>query len=159
MVDEYVLRHLPRRIVQSFRVRICRWHGANIADRVVLGPGIHLIGRSGLQIAPGVSIARDVTLDARGGLTLGQDALIGFECVLLTSTHNSPAVGIPVQTQGMYCAGVSVGARSWLGARVIVLPGVSIGTDVIVGSGSVVTKDLASNSIYAGVPARKIRGR
>lgn len=158
-IDEYVLRHCPRRMVQSLRVRICRWHGGVVDDQVVIGPGIHLIGREGLRLARGVSIARDVTLDARGGLSLGEDALIGFETVLLTSTHDSSRVGIPVQMQGMYCAPVSVGARSWLGARVIVLPGISIGADVIVGSGSVVTKNLASNSIYAGVPARKIRDR
>lgn len=47
--------------------------------------------------------------------------------------------------------------NAWLGARVSVLPGVTIGENAIVGTGSVVTHDVPDNTIVAGVPARVIK--
>jgi maltose O-acetyltransferase len=52
---------------------------------------------------------------------------------------------------------VKIGDRCWIGANVIILPGVTIGDNVVVGSGSIVTKDIPSNSIAVGNPARIIR--
>lgn len=114
---------------------------------------------SRLTIHNGAVIARDCVLDARGGLTLNESALIGFESILLTHTHNSSLAGVPIQEQGMYQKPIVVGARAWLGARVILLPGVMLGADVIVGSGSVVTKSLTAKATYAGTPARHLRQR
>lgn len=52
---------------------------------------------------------------------------------------------------------VHIGNDVWIGANVVILPGVTIGSNVVVGAGAVVTKDLADNGVYAGVPARLIR--
>jgi maltose O-acetyltransferase len=52
---------------------------------------------------------------------------------------------------------VTIGRRTYIGARTLILPGVTIGDDVIVGAGSVVTKDIPSNSVAVGNPARVIR--
>lgn len=51
---------------------------------------------------------------------------------------------------------VDVGSNVFIGARAIILPGVKIGDKVIIGAGSVVTKDVSSNSVVCGSPARKI---
>ncbi|HEY3827970.1 MAG TPA: acyltransferase [Solirubrobacteraceae bacterium] len=113
----------------------------------------------GLTIGEGVVVARDVTLDARGGLELEDEALIGFESVLLSHTHRSEEVGVAVQHQGMFSAPVKIGARAWLGMRVLVLPGVEVGSDAIVASGAVVTKSIPPRTIAAGVPARVLKSR
>ncbi len=52
---------------------------------------------------------------------------------------------------------VIIGDDVWIGARVIILPGVTIGSRVVVGAGSVVTKDLPSNTVCAGIPCRVIK--
>lgn len=52
---------------------------------------------------------------------------------------------------------ISIGSNVFIGAKCILMPGVSIGDDVVIGAGSIVTKDLASGGVYAGVPARKIK--
>lgn len=54
---------------------------------------------------------------------------------------------------------VRIGKRCWLGANAVILPGVSLGDDVIVGAGAVVTKSFPSGSVVAGVPARAIGRR
>lgn len=158
-IDTYALRPMPSRLVSRLRKRLWVLQGAKVGTRVTIGTGVKVVGKSGLTLKSGVSIARDVTLDARGGLTLADHALIGFESVLLTSTHCSDQVGVPIQDQGMFQRPCHVGERAWLGARVILQPGSTIGEDAIVGSGAVVTADIPPRSIAAGVPCRVIRAR
>lgn len=159
LVDERVLRHLPGRGTQLLRINLLRVAGAEIGHNVVLAQGVRVVGPSRLKIQDQVSIARDTVLDARGGLTLERGALIGFESIILTSTHISKELDSPVHAQGMFYGEVIVGANTWVGTRCVIQPGTKIGTNVIVGSAAVVTKDLADSGVYAGVPARFIRSR
>ncbi|MFP3461284.1 hypothetical protein R5O87_10580 [Arthrobacter globiformis] len=159
ILDERLLRLLPGSSMRSLRLAVLRLAGAKVGKNIVLAQGVRIIGASCLEIEDDVSIARDVVLDARGGLTLQRGALIGFESIILTSTHNSEQAGVPVHVQGMFSREVVIGEYSWLGARCVVQPGVTIGSNVIVGSSAVVTSDLSSQGVFAGVPARFLRNR
>lgn len=98
-------------------------------------------------------------MDGRGGIEIGDFSLIGFDSVLLTSTHVYSSREIPIAKQGMYSKPVKIGKDCWIGARVMVLPGIEIGDGCIIGANSVVTKDIPSNYVAAGIPAYKIRER
>lgn len=64
----------------------------------------------------------------------------------------------PLREQGyQYNLPVHIGRNCWLGAGVIVLPGVTIGDNTVVGAGSVVTKDLPANVVAVGNPCRVLR--
>jgi acetyltransferase-like isoleucine patch superfamily enzyme len=154
-----LLRHLPDRVGNGPRARYLQKRAKGFGPESVVARGCRVLEPAGLEIGAGVVVARDVTLDARGGLELADEALIGFESVLLTHTHRSEEVGVAIQKQGMFSAPVKIGARAWLGMRVIVLPGVEIGEDAIVASGAVVTKTIPSGTIFAGVPAKMLRER
>lgn len=52
---------------------------------------------------------------------------------------------------------INIGNNVYLGTNTIVLPGVTVGDNVVVGAGSIITKDLASNAVYAGVPAKFVK--
>ena len=80
------------------------------------------------------------------GIHIGPDSYVAFGAVLLT--HD--------MTRGIY-ADTRVGARCFIGAHSILLPGVTIGDGSIVAAGSVVTRDVAPSSIVAGNPARTVR--
>lgn len=56
-----------------------------------------------------------------------------------------------------YAQSVAIGSDCWLGANVVVCPGVTIGDNVVIGAGSVVTRDIPANSVAAGNPARVLR--
>lgn len=154
-----LLRHLPHRPGRVSRRRYLERATQAYGDGSVVGRGCRVLAPERLTIGAGVIVARDVTLDARGGLQLDDEALIGFESVLLTHTHRSDEVGVAIQRQGMYSAPVRIGARAWLGMRVLVLPGVEIGEDAIVASGAIVSKSIPARAVAAGVPARVLRTR
>jgi maltose O-acetyltransferase len=118
----------------------------------IVAPGRLTIGRS-------TKVLNKVILDASGGLCIGENTQIGFESIVLTSSHRFDDPTRPIVTQGMKHEAVIIGSDVWLGARVIVLPGVTIGDHAIVGAASVVTKDVLTWAIVAGNPARLIRYR
>jgi acetyltransferase-like isoleucine patch superfamily enzyme len=57
----------------------------------------------------------------------------------------------------MYSKDVIIGDNVWIGVNVVIMPGVQIGNNSIIGSSSVVTKNVPSDEIWGGVPARKIK--
>ncbi len=90
----------------------------------------------------------------RGGITIGDGVLIGPNVSLITENHSE----VPELRQHVYGQPIVIRRKAWLGAGVIVLPGVTIGENAIVAAGAVVSKDVPDNTIVGGVPAKVIRG-
>jgi len=113
----------------------------------------------GTQICLGarVYVNAGCTLLDAAPITVGDDVQLGPGVQLLTSDHPRDA---RERARGLETAApITVGARAWLGGGVIVLPGVEIGAEVIVGAGSVVTRSLEPGVTAAGNPCRVISGR
>ena len=88
-------------------------------------------------------------------ITIGDDVQIGPLVQLLTPTH--PVDAELRRAKWEAAEPIAIGDNVWLGGGVIVCPGVTIGADTVVGAGAVVTRDLPTGVIAAGVPARVIR--
>lgn len=112
-----------------------------------------------LYLGKNVGIANNVNLDCRGSVEIGNDTIIGFETIILTSTHKHENKTIPIKNQGMFCKPVTIGNDVWVGARTIIMPGVTINNGAIIGANSVVTKDVPPNAIVGGIPAKLIKCR
>lgn len=98
-------------------------------------------------------------INAQGGVDIGSDVMIGPGCIIHSANHRFERVDTPIRLQGYTKASVKIEDDCWLGAHVIVLPGVTIGRGSVIGAGSVVTKDIPPYSVVAGNPARVIRSR
>lgn len=96
--------------------------------------------------------------DSHGRIVIGEDALFGPR-VYITASNYRYDLGAPVWRQPRAEADVIIGRDVWLGARVIVLPGVTVGDGAIVAAGSVVTRDLPPGAVAVGVPARVVKMR
>ncbi len=94
-----------------------------------------------------------VFLDA-APITIGDDVQVGPGVQLLTSDHPRDPAERASGVEWAYP--ITIGARAWLGGGVIVLPGISIGEDAIIGAGSVVTRPVAPGAVAAGNPCRPI---
>ncbi len=89
----------------------------------------------------------------QGGITIGDDVLIGHNCVIATLNH----VMDPDRRADMTAAPVSIGNKVWIGANVTILQGVSIGDGAIIAAGAVVTRDVPPRTIAGGVPAKVLK--
>ena len=95
-----------------------------------------------------------VALDV-GVITIGDDVQIGPNVQLLTPTH--PLDADLRREKWEAAKPITIGSNVWLGGGVIVLPGVTIGENSVVGAGAVVTRDLPDNVVAMGIPARVVR--
>jgi acetyltransferase-like isoleucine patch superfamily enzyme len=88
-------------------------------------------------------------------VTIGDGVHVGPEVLFGTSTHG---VGPPYVRAGeTFYAPVVIGRGTWIGARAMLLPGVTVGDGCIIAAGAVVTRDCLPHGLYAGVPARRVR--
>ena len=89
------------------------------------------------------------------GITIGAATIIGANCYLGGGRYNHDQLEPAIMDQGVYSRGeIVVGEKSWIGSGAVILDGVRIGCGVIVGAGSVVTKNIPDYAVVAGVPAR-----
>ncbi len=89
----------------------------------------------------------------QGGITIGDDVLVGHNCVIATLNHATA----PNRRGDMIPAPVIIEDKVWIGANVTILPGVTIAAGAILAAGAVVTKDVEAESIVGGVPARLLK--
>jgi acetyltransferase-like isoleucine patch superfamily enzyme len=89
----------------------------------------------------------------RGGITIGDDVLIGPKVNLVTINHPLE----PTRRRSTYCAPIVIEKGAWLGASVSVMPGVTIGEYAVVAANAVVTRDVPAYTVVGGIPARVIR--
>jgi acetyltransferase-like isoleucine patch superfamily enzyme len=126
--------------------------GRHVDESVTVFPPFYCEFGRNLTLGKAVFINMGCTFQDAGGITIGDGTLIGHGSTVTTLNHGVD----PAQRADMLPSPVVIGRNVWLSASVTVVPGVTIGAGAIVGAGAVVTKDVAANTIVAGVPARPI---
>ncbi len=106
-----------------------------------------------IQIGKRVFINSGCRFQDQGGITIGDGALIGHNCVMATLNHEMD----PAHRGDLHPAPIVLGRNVWIGANVTILGGVTIGDGAVVAAGAVVAKDVPANTVIGGVPARTIK--
>lgn len=101
------------------------------------------------------NLGRGACITGQGIVTIGRHVMMGHDCYLITSNHKYLREGY----DGYVDKDVLIDDHAWLGHRVTLLPGVTVGKHAIVGAGSVVTKDVPDYAIVCGNPAKVIKYR
>lgn len=91
-----------------------------------------------------------------GEIVIGNGVMIGPNVIIRASNHCTIRTDIPIWEQGQTGGKIEIGDDVWIGANVVVVSGVRIGSHAIVAAGAVVTKDVPDYAIVGGVPARLI---
>ena len=106
-----------------------------------------------------ISVGRNVFINSgccfqdQGGITIGDNVLIGQQVVIATLNHDLGAE----KRANMLPAPVVIGNNVWVGAHATILAGVTIGDNAVIAAGAVVTKDVPANTVVGGVPAKIIK--
>ncbi len=96
---------------------------------------------------------------AAGGVTIGEDVLIGQGVRFHSENHVITHTDVPMKSQGVTNRGIVVEDDVWLGSGVILLDGVRVGQGAVVAAGSVVNRDVPPYAIAGGVPAQILKYR
>lgn len=95
----------------------------------------------------------------RGKIKIGNYVHTGANVMIFAFNHSIDDIDIPSKLQDYYDADVTIEDDVWIGAGSVIVAGVTIGRGCVIGSNSVVTKDIPPYSIAAGVPAKVLRSR
>ena len=131
LVEELLENKIPKSSNILAPMEIDYGHQLKIGENVFINHSLCVSAAAGIEIEDGVQIAPQVTI--------------------LTVNHDLKEKTI------VKCLPVYIKKNAWVGARTIILPGITIGENSVVGAGSVVTKDVPANTIVVGNPAKVIR--
>lgn len=127
---------------------------------IIIFPGVHFFAHESITVGYGVQINYNALIDASSGsITIGNNVLIGPNCVLRAANHVFTDTTKPIKAQGYSGGPITIGDDCWLGSNVVVLKNVTIGKGSIIGAGAVVNRDIPPFSIAVGVPARVVGSR
>ena len=129
------------------------------AQITVWGPDRFSPGPGGLRLGENVLICSFVSVNAAcGEIVIDEYSMIAQNVALIAANHGlAPGQSYRLQPLDARKTGIHIEANVWIGCNSVVLPGVRIGRNSVVGAGSVVTKDIPPDEIWGGVPARFIR--
>jgi acetyltransferase-like isoleucine patch superfamily enzyme len=111
-----------------------------------------------ITIGRGCSVGPYSLIYGHGDVTIGDDVLIASHVAVIPSNHNFREAGTII-SQGTTDLGIVIESDVWIGAHVVILDGVRIGTGSVIAAGAVVASDVPPRSVMGGVPARPIGSR
>lgn len=138
---------------EQVRELLARLTGRPIHESVTLFPPFTADFGKNIALGERVFINSGCRFQDQGGVTIGDDSLIGHNTVLATLDHGID----PAHRSDMTPGPIVIGRNVWIGANVTILKGVSVGDNAIVAAASVVTKDVPADAIVVGSPARVVR--
>ncbi len=131
-----------------------------IGNDVEIGKGVVISSHGGpIQIGDQCSFNPYCVIYGHGGLKIGDRVRIAAHTVIIPANHGFEQIGVPIAEQPLNKKGIVIGSDCWIGAGVRILDGVHIGDGSVIGAGAVVTKDIPSNSVAVGVPAKVVQTR
>lgn len=122
-------------------------------------PGVCLCYPENIVLGKNITLNRNVNITARCPIIIGNDVLIGNNVVINSGNHDFSNPELLIREQGHVMAPITIEDNVWIGANCVILKGVTIGTGSVIAAGAVVTKDVPSNCVYGGVPAKLIKRR
>jgi acetyltransferase-like isoleucine patch superfamily enzyme len=127
---------------------------------VWVGDGTKIRCHEGIvEIGAKTVMGQECTISAYQRVRIGEECVIADRAMFIDFDHGIVEVERPIRLQGIYKRDVEVGNNVWIGYGACVLRGVSVGDNSVIGTNSVVTKDVPANAVVGGIPARIIRMR
>lgn len=112
-----------------------------------------------VEIGQKTVLGQECTITAFQHIRIGEQCVIADKAMFIDFDHGVVEVERPIRQQGIYKRDVEVGSNVWIGYGACILRGVRVGDNSVIGTNSVVTKDVPANAVVGGIPARILRMR
>lgn len=138
------------------RKRILTLTGSRFGKLTYIDSRLEIRGAR-LFLGQNVYINKHLHVDGEGEVRMGDNIQIGPNCTFITAHHDIMPDNQCRASPQTRPTTITIGDGCWIGAGVIILPGVNIAGGCVIGAGAVVTKDTEANGVYMGVPAKRIK--
>lgn len=146
-----LISYLPFFFIRKLYMKLL---GVKMGRRTIIDMGYYIFDSKRLIIGKNCHINRQCMLDARGGITIGNNVSISHCVKIVSGSHNYNSKHFDYET-----AEIFIGNNVWIGINAIILKGVQIGEGAVIAAGAIVTKDCEPYGVYAGIPAKKVGTR
>jgi acetyltransferase-like isoleucine patch superfamily enzyme len=133
-------------------VKLGRWSWIGHGTKIRAHEGVVEIGAKSV-------LGQECTISSFQHVSIGRECIVADRVMLIDFDHGVVEEERPIRLQGIYKRDVRVGHNCWIGYGACLLRGATVGDNCIIGTSTVVTKDLPPNSVAAGAPARILRMR
>lgn len=147
---EFALWADSHRYRQHCRRAYLRLMRVNFGRHIYCGPDVYVRSPGNLTLGERCALGFGTRIWNYAPITIGEDFMCAAGLTINTGGHD-------VHTMTPVLQPIRIGDRCWCGMNVTILAGVTIGNDVVVAAGSIVTKDVPDNCVVAGIPAKVIR--
>ena len=145
-------KRLQLQIAKRATVRFGRFSWIGDGTKIRCHEGVVEIGEKTVM-------GQECTISAYRRVRIGEQCVIADRAMFIDFDHGVVEVERPIRLQGIYKRDCIVGSNVWVGYGACFLRGIRVGDNAIVGTNSVVTKDVPANAVVGGVPAKVIRMR
>ena len=143
-----IISNLPFWFLRSVFFKLI---GIKIGRNTFVCQGFEFMSPANISIGKNSNINRKCYIDGRGGCVIGNNTSISHEVLILTGTHDLNSSNFKEIHKPVF-----IGNNVWIGARALILPGVRIEDGAVISAGALVTKDVDSFSVVAGIPAKQV---
>ena len=146
-------------IIPSFKIRAFLYKNIflmKVGENTKIRGFVEFSALWNIEIGENTMIGQECKFDDRNGLYIGNNVNISDSTAIWTEQHDINDTNFNCNDKG---GKVIINDRVWLDFRSIILPNINVGEGVVLGSGAIATKDLDEYSLYAGIPAKKIKER
>ena len=154
-----LVKYLPFQVTMKIRNYLYKYVLKSMGKNCNISDAVTIYNPQNVSIGNRVSINVGCYIGGEGEITIGNYVAIAHNCSIISETHNFSDTSIPIKKQGMTAQPISIGDNVWLGGKVSIMGNTIIGDGAIIGTNSVVTKDIPENAIAVGVPCKVIRFR
>jgi acetyltransferase-like isoleucine patch superfamily enzyme len=133
-------------------VRLGRWSWIGHGTKIRAHEGV-------VEVGAKTVMGQECTISAFQHVSIGRECILADRVMLIDFDHGVVEEDRPIREQGIYKRDVRVGHNVWVGYGACFLRGATVGDNAIVGTSSVVTKDVPPNAVVGGTPARVLRRR
>jgi acetyltransferase-like isoleucine patch superfamily enzyme len=145
-------KHLQLQIAKGAEIRFGRFSWIGDGTKIRCHEGV-------VEIGDKTVFGQECTISAYQRVRIGEQCVIADRAMFIDFDHGVVEVERPIRVQGIYKRECVIGSNVWVGYGACFLRGVQVGDNAIVGTNSVVTRDVPANAVVGGVPAKLIRMR
>ena len=154
------LKYISFAWMATWRGAVFRPFFAHAGARLRVHDGVTIKYPSEISLGDDVTINTGCFLVGLGGLTIGDNVMLGPGTKIVTTAHRFEQLDVPMQREPLETAEIVIGSDVWFGFDAKVMPGARIGDGAVIAAGAVVTAgEIPAFAVAAGVPARVVRTR